>query len=74
MRIHTFGIGGDCDRQLIEGTARAGRGTSSFAVSKSDNLSKLVITALKKSMVPSLKECEFTFCGKKIEIGEMFRD
>ena len=74
MRIHTFGIGGDCDRQLIADTAKAGRGTSSFAVSKADNLSGLVISALKKAMVPSLKDCEFTFCGNKVSLGEVYRD
>ena len=74
MRVHTFGIGGDCDRQLLEDTARAGRGTFSFAPSKSDNLSAMVISALKKAMVPSLKDCEFIFCGEKVNLGEVFRD
>lgn len=74
MRIHTFGIGGDCDRQLIQDTAKAGRGTSSFAVKESDNLSGLVISALKKSMVASLQNCEFTFCGKQISLGEVYQD
>jgi len=72
MRIHTFGIGGDCDRQLIKDTAEAGRGTASFAVNESDNLSGLVISALKKSMVKSLKDCQFTFCGKSISMGEVY--
>ena len=72
MRIHTFGIGGDCDRKLIEGTASAGRGTSSFAVSKDDDLSGLVVNALKRAMLPSLG-CEFNFFGKRQE-REFFKD
>ena len=72
MRIHTFGIGGDCDRKLIEGTASAGRGTSSFAVSKDDDLSGLVVNALKRAMLPSLG-CEFNFFGK-VQKREFFKD
>ena len=74
MRIHTFGIGGDCDRKLIEETASAGRGTSSFAVSKDDDLSGLVVNALRRAMLPSLQGCEFNFFGKNQVLGEVFRD
>ena len=72
MRVHTFGIGAECDRQLISETAAAGRGTSSFAVSQTDDLSGMVVTALSKAMLPSLKQCELDFCGKKQILGEVY--
>lgn len=43
VRIHTFGVGRDCDKKLIEGIALAGRGSFSYAVDSRDNLSGLVI-------------------------------
>lgn len=39
MRIHTFGIGSGCDKELIEKTAIAGRGSFSFASDGSSDLS-----------------------------------
>jgi hypothetical protein len=33
-----------------------------------------VIQALKKATQPSLKDCTFTWSGKKIELGEVFRN
>lgn len=74
MRIHTFGIGNECDKQLIKETASAGRGTSSFAASKEDDLSSLVITALRKSMVKSLTQCTFIIGSDKQYLGEVFKD
>lgn len=38
-RVHTFGIGSDCDRNLIMQTAIAGRGSFSFAMDNSPMLS-----------------------------------
>ena len=45
-RVHTFGIGEGCDRELIENTAVAGRGSFSFAIDNTSNLSGQVIQAL----------------------------
>ena len=47
-RIHTFGIGRDCDKKLVEETAYAGRGSCSFAYDNI-NLAKQVVDALRKS-------------------------
>jgi hypothetical protein len=49
MRIHTFGIGSGCDKELIKQTAVAGRGSFSFASDGSNDLSGLVISALKNA-------------------------
>ena len=38
-RVHSFGIGNGCDRELIKQTAIAGRGSYSFATDNSSNLS-----------------------------------
>jgi len=63
-RVHSFGIGNDCDRELIKQTAIAGRGSYSFASENSSNLSGQVIQALNKATQPSLKDCTFTWSGK----------
>jgi hypothetical protein len=74
IRIHSFGIGSGCDRELIEKTALAGRGSFSFADDNSTDLSGQVITALKKASQLSLGNCNFTFCGKEVKLGEVFRN
>lgn len=57
-RIHTFGIGSGCSKDLVLEVARAGRGTYSF-VEETDNLKAKVINALKKATEPSLKNARF---------------
>ena len=52
-RVHTFGIGRECDRQLIKETAQAGRGTASFADDNTE-LTQNVVNALRKAFEPSL--------------------
>ena len=73
-RVHAFGIGNGCDRELIKQTAIAGRGSFSFATDNSSNLSGQVIQALKKATQPSLMDCKFSWSDKKIELGEVFRN
>ena len=73
-RVHTFGIGNGCDEELIKRTAIAGRGSYSFAIDNVTNLSGQVIQALKKATQPSLKDCSFSWSGKKIDLGEVFRN
>ena len=74
MRVHSFGIGDGCDRELIEKTAIAGRGSYSFATDNIAHLSGQVIEALKKATQPSLKQCDLTWSNKKIQLGEVFRN
>ena len=72
--MHTFGIGNGCDKELIKMSAIAGRGSYSFATDNSSNLSGQVVEALKKATQPSLKDCNFTWSDRKIELGEVFRN
>ena len=74
MRIHTFGIGSGCDKELIKQTAVAGRGSFSFASDGSTDLSGQIISALKKASQPSLKECKFQFGATEIPVYEVFRN
>lgn len=53
-RIHTFGIGSGADKHLVSRTAKAGRGSASFAADQSSDLSGQVIEALKRAFEPSL--------------------
>jgi hypothetical protein len=39
IRVHTFGIGSGCDKDLIKRAAQAGRGSYSFADDGSADLS-----------------------------------
>jgi hypothetical protein len=55
-KIHTFGVGRECDATLVRGTAEAGRGCAYFAHEVAD-LAKQVIEALRKSFEPSLANC-----------------
>jgi hypothetical protein len=72
-RIHTFGIGRDCDKKLVEETAYAGRGSCSFAYDNI-NLAKQVVDALRKSSQPSLSGCILKWPGREIPLREVFRD
>ena len=58
-RIHTFGIGNHCDKNLVERIAAAGRGSSSFAGDSDSNISGIVVEALRRSFEPSLAGCVF---------------
>jgi hypothetical protein len=55
-------------------TAKAGRGSHSFAEDNSTDLSAQVISALKKATQQSLQDCVYTFYGKETKLGEVFRD
>ena len=73
-RVHTFGIGSGCDISLVEGTAKAGLGTSSL-VPDVKNLSKQVITALKIASEPSFSNCTWQWSKDAPEVlGEIFRN
>jgi hypothetical protein len=82
--IHTFGIGSDCSKYLVEEVAKAGCGSYSFVVDANDNLKAKVIEALRKALNPSLRGCKFTNQipgGKPVvvtpengSLGEVFRN
>ena len=46
VKVFTFGLGSGCDKQLVENTASAGRGTSTIVKDNDPNLNGLVIRAL----------------------------
>ena len=46
IKIHTFGIGDDCDKRLVQELAKKGRGTCSLVASGKTNLKSIVIKAL----------------------------
>jgi len=82
--IHTFGIGRDCSRYLVQEVAKAARGSYSFVEDANDNLKAKVIEALRKAINPSLQGCKFSNNFAKIgapavvtpedgHIGEAFR-
>jgi len=76
--VHSFGIGNDCDRDLVEGTAKAGRGSASFVRDNENNLNKVVVQSLARSIEPSLEKCSLTLSFKKtnlkVDLGEVFRN
>ena len=56
IRIHTFGIGGGCDKNMVEQIARKGRGSVSL-IDNPEKLERSVIRALRVASEPSLKNC-----------------
>ena len=75
-RIHTFGIGDDCDKDMVINTSIAGRGSCSLV---SDNRTKQlngkVIKALEHAFEPSLKQCTVQWGNYQPEnLGEVFRN
>lgn len=78
VRVHTFGIGDDCDKQLVKRTAIAGRGSYSFVGNHDQNLEGVVVQALKKSVEASLKDCLMFWITDKSqdmeELNEVFRN
>ena len=64
MRVFSFGLGSGCDKNLVEGSAQAGRGTSTIVKDNDPNLNGLVIKALASAMEPSFKDVEYGFNGQ----------
>ena len=73
-------MGSGCSKFLVKEVAKAGRGTFSFVDEKSDNLKGKVISALKKAVEPSLKNCKFNYGANLLsspdqgDVGEAFRN
>ena len=58
MRMHSFGIGDDCDQRLVNEVARMGRGSSSIVGDDRSHLvGSKIILALEKAFEPSLRNC-----------------
>lgn len=72
-KVHTFGIGSGCDRDLVLQTASCGRGSASFSGDNSDDLPGQVIEALKKSCNHQLSQCTLTWPDHKVSFGEIFK-
>ena len=75
VRVFTFGLGSDCDVNMVRQTAVAGRGTCSLVKDSSSDLNSQVIRALQSAMEPSLKACKVTWNqDQPRELNEVFRD
>ena len=61
VRVHSFGVGFGCSKYLVKEVAKAGRGSYSFVDEQSENLKGKVISALRKAVEPSLKDCKFQY-------------
>ena len=76
--MHSFGIGNDCDRHLVNGAAKAGRGSASFVRDGEKELNKLVVKSLARSIEPSLEQCSLTLAyegaNQREDLGEVFRN
>jgi hypothetical protein len=62
-KIHTFGIGNDCDIDMVQRMAKNGRGTCSLIGDNVPGLDGLVITALARASDQSLQGCKLAFGG-----------
>ncbi|CDW74212.1 UNKNOWN [Stylonychia lemnae] len=59
IRIHTIGVGLDCDVELVKQCAILGRGSFSM-VAENKDLKSMVITALSRAKDPSYSNCKFS--------------
>eukprot|EP00347_Sterkiella_histriomuscorum_P002847 403366571 len=65
IRIHTIGIGRDCDVRLVQSVAKAGRGSCSL-VPENSNLKSIVIQALTRAQDPSYSNCKVNYSSSSI--------
>ena len=72
IRIHTFGIGRDCDSSLVRRVASAGRGTCSL-VRENKDLKSQVIIALQRAQHPSYTGVRLTINEKPKISGNSFQ-
>lgn len=57
--MFSFGLGDDCDHDLVKGIAREGRGTYTLVGDDQEDLSGPVISALAQAMQPSLSDFHY---------------
>lgn len=75
IRVFTFGLGSGCDKNLVIGAARAGRGTHTIVEDGSADLNGQVIRALSNAMEPSLKGASHGWMGKaNDQAQELYRN
>jgi hypothetical protein len=55
--VYTFGLGNDCDVDMVQKSAKNGRGSCSIVRDDETNLKALVIAALKHASDLSLQNC-----------------
>ena len=67
IRVHTIGIGENCDKELCKEIAKAGRGTCSLIRDMHSNLNATVIRALNYAMYPSAKDFKFKWAERDPE-------
>ena len=74
-RVFTFGIGNDCDKNMVHVAAKNGRGKC-FLVG--DNMTKMlnssVVRSIECAFEPSLKNCSLAWDGKTESLSEVFRN
>ena len=69
MKIHAFGIGDGCDKQLVENVAVNGRGSFSLiSDDKSHLVGARIIKALEKAFEPSFQNCKLVISHGTKEI------
>ena len=74
--VHTLGISNAADADLLQKTARAGRGTFSL-VEDYESVSALngkVISALKKCLEPALEYCSISWGDEIRDLDTVFRN
>jgi hypothetical protein len=72
IRVHTFGVGEDCDVDMVRRMAKMGRGSCSLVGNDVANLSEVVVTALRRASEPSLQDCKLEFAKVSEDLGEVF--
>ena len=63
---HTFGIGSQCDKELVHGVAKSGRGSSSIVLDEdfAGLLNAKVVSAVQKALEPALQRCTIKWVGQ----------
>ena len=74
IRVFTFGLGLDCNKNMVTQVAKAGRGTYTFVKDGSAALKSQVVRALGNAMEPSLKGARCSWNDQEVSIGEVYRN
>jgi len=63
-RVFTLGLGNQVSHLLVEGMARAGKGTSQFVATGEEDMAAKVMKQLKEAIQPSLQNVKVDWGGK----------